>query len=111
MLELEVDGESEEEAAELLLKSLYSTVNASVPLHGASQAMLLQLKPMFLKRLLHASCFPALVFVRAAPQRGISASLSGQTLLRNNLTGRCCHFCMPCFNTHLSSKCCFLRTG
>ena len=42
VLELPLDDESEVEAAELLLRAAYSTADATWPLQGASQAVLLQ---------------------------------------------------------------------
>jgi hypothetical protein len=42
VVDIEVEDEGEVEAAELLLKTFYSTVDAGKPLRGASQATLLQ---------------------------------------------------------------------
>jgi hypothetical protein len=45
MLDVEVECEGEVEAAEVLLKTFYSTVDAARPLQGASHATLLQVRP------------------------------------------------------------------
>lgn len=44
MIDLDLDCAEEEEAAVLLLRSLYATADPAAPLRGASQAELLQVR-------------------------------------------------------------------
>lgn len=106
VLELEVDNESEAEAAELLLKSMYSTANVALPLQGSNQAMLLQVNfpcLMLLYEAVHASCVCAACASYAARQFGPGNLYSG--------TRGITHHCMWCSIACVPLRCCASRTG
>ncbi|KIZ03475.1 hypothetical protein MNEG_4484 [Monoraphidium neglectum] len=80
VVDIEVEDEGEVEAAELLLKTFYSTVDAGKPLRGASQATLLQVLLLADRLCAERAVGAAVHVLLSAPADGATGPLHWDTV-------------------------------